>query len=205
MTKLSAEDRHGVEAVVAAAESRTSAELALVIAEASDDYAAFPVLWAAIGALLAGGITSIALPRLGGSTIFALQAILFVGAGLLLYIRPIRLRIAPGAVKRAHAARLARLEFAALVHDRTRHETGILLFLSLAERHVEILADRAIATRIPDSAWQAIIDALVKNIRSGHMVDGLVNAVHGCTAILEQQFPPKSGQSNEIANQVTEI
>lgn len=205
MAKLSPADRQHVETVVAAAESRTSAEFALVIAEASDDYAAFPALWAATGALLAGGIVSVLLPRLGGSTVFALQAILFLGAGVLLYIRPVRLRVAPGTVKRAHAGRLARQQFAALVYDRTSEAAGILLFLSLAERHVEILADRAVASRIPDSAWQAIIDPLVWDIRSGRMVDGLVKAVQGCTAILEQQFPPNPGQPNEISNQVAEI
>ena len=205
MAKLSSQDRQRITAVVTAAERRTSAEFALVIAEASDDYATYPGLWASIGALVGGGLSSALSPRLSGGGIFAIEAILFVALGLLLYIRPLRHRLVPSRVQRVHAGRLARLEFAALVHNRTAEETGILLFMSLAERHVEILTDQAIAAQIPDSAWQAIIDGLVADIRSGRMVEGLAAAVQACTTILEQRFPAKPGQRNEITDAVTEV
>lgn len=205
MRALSAEERNRIETAVAAAEARTCAEFAVVVAQASDDYAAFPLLWSALLALLVGGGIAIAAPGMSVGTTFAMQATVLVVAGLLLYLRPLRVRLAPTAVQQTHAMRLARLQFAALVHERTRGGMGLLLFVSLAERHVEILVDRGIAERIPETAWQNVIDDFVGEIRAGHVAQGFIAAVQGCTAVLEQHFPSASGDHNEIADRVTEI
>jgi putative membrane protein len=205
MRALTDQDRKRIEAAVRAAEARTSAELALVVARASDDYALFPLLWAAVLALAAGGLIAVARPETTAAPFFAVEAAIFVVAGLVLHLKPLRFRLVPGGVGRTHASRLARLQFAALVDDRTRGEMGVLLFLSLAERHVEILADRGIAARIPESAWQGVIARFVAEVRAGEVAAALTGAIEGCTAILETHFPPVPGQKNEIADRITEI
>lgn len=205
MARLSDKDRQSIEATVAAAETRTSAEFALVVAQASDHYAAFPLLWSALLALVAGGAVALALPSTSGGMTFAIQAILFVGGGLLFYSKPLRFRLVPAAIQHEHASRLARLQFAALVHERTPGEVGLLVFVSLGERHVEILVDRGIAGRIPETAWQRVIDEFVAQVRGGHVAEGLIAAVERCTSILEQHFPATPRSHNEIPDRVTEI
>lgn len=205
MSKLSAQDRQRIETAVAAAERRTRAEFAVVVAAASDHYAAFPLLWSAVLALVAGGTVALALPTTSGATVFAIEATLFIALGFVLYLKPLRFHLVPATVRHEHAGRLARLQFTALVHDRTRGDIGVLLFVSLAERHVEILVDRGIADRIPVAAWQKVVDDFIAAVRNGHVADGLVAAVEGCTAVLETHFPAASGQRNEIPDRVMEI
>ena len=205
MASLSPTDHARIDAAVKAAENRTSAEFAVVIAQASDHYTAFPLLWSAVLALVAGGAIALTLPNTNGATTFAVQAIVFVALGFTLHIRPLRVRLVPPTVAREHASRLARLQFAALVHNRTYGDVGLLLFVSLAERHVEIQIDRGIAERIPESVWRNIIDGFVVAVRHKHVADGVIAAVERCTSILEKDFPATQSGQNEIVTRVTEV
>ena len=207
MRSISADEKTRIEAAVAEAETRTSAEFALVVAKLSDSYAPYPLLWAGVLALVAGGIGAFLVPALDVRILFAGEASLFVLGGLAFHWLPLRLMLVPAAVKTHHARQLARLEFAALVHDRTVAETGLLLFIALGERHVEILVDRGIARRIPETAWTAVIDNFLRTVKAGRIADGLIAAIRDCTSVLAQQFPPAAGgpKANEIANQVVEL
>ena len=205
MAGLSSVDRARIEAAVTAAETRTSAEFAVVVAQSSDHYAAYPLLWSAVLALVAGGAVAVALPYTSAAMTIAVQAAVFVVSSLVLHVHALRVRLVPGSVAIEHARRLAQLQFAALVQDRTHGDIGLLLFVSLAERHVEILVDRGIADRIPQSAWQGIVDEFVAAVRGRQLVEGVVTAVERCTSVLEQQFPAKPGARNEISDRVTDI
>ncbi len=205
MRKLSAEERSRIEAAVAAAETRTSAEFAVVVARASDDYAPFPLLWAGLLALSVGGVIAIAAPMMSVGLSFVVQAGVFISASLLLQLPSLRPRLAPPGVRREYAARMAQLQFASLVNEQTRGDVGLLLFVSMTERHVEILIDNAIAARIPQAAFQNIIDAFIREVHQGRIAEGFIVAIEGCTLILEQHFPARPDEPDEIANRVTEI
>ncbi len=205
MRDLTPEERNRIEAAVSAAETRTSAEFAVVMAHASDEYTLFPLLWAALLALLTGGVITIVLPVMSVSMSFTIQAGVFIAAGLLLQIKKLRPHLAPSAVQREYASRLARLQFASLVNEQTRGGIGLLLFVSLAERHVEIIADNGIAAYIPQTAFQKIIDAFIREVHQGHIAEGFIGAIEACTLVLQQHFPARPDEPNEIANRVTEI
>jgi putative membrane protein len=205
MRKLSAEERNRIEAAVTAAETRTSAEFAVVVARASDEYALFPLLWAGLLALLAGGVIAIAAPMISVGMSFAIQAGAFIAASLLLHLQFLRPHLAPPATQREYAARLAKLQLASLVNERTHGDVGVLLFVSLAERHVEILIDNGIAARIPQTAFQNIIDAFIREVHQGRIAEGFIVAIEACARILEQHFPARPEEPDEIANKVTEI
>jgi putative membrane protein len=205
MMGLSQAEHAQVEAAVAAAERRTAARFALVLAHAGDDYAAYPMLWAAVIALIVGDIVALARPDFATWWIVAVQAVLFVGGDLLLHLKPLRYRLVPGRVKKRHAQKLARLEFAALVQDRTPGDVGLLLFVSEAERHVEILADRGIDERVDQAAWDKIVADFVAGVAAGQVATALTGAVEGCTAILATHFPPRPDAPQSISGKITEI
>ena len=205
MRSISAAERVRVEAAVADAEAQTSAEFALVVARLSESYAPYPLLWGAVLGLVAGGIAAFFFPTLGISIFFAIQAGVFLIASLAFHWWPLRLMLVPASVKHHHARQLAQLQFAALVHDRTAEETGLLLFVALGERHVEILVDRGIARRIPEATWTAVIDDFLNAVKAGQITEGLIKAVRACTSILEKHFPPVSGDKNEIPNRLVEL
>ncbi len=193
MPGLTSSERTQVEAAVAAAERRTVARFAVVVAHASDEYGPYPMLWAAMIALVVGDIVALACPALGTWWIVAVQAALFVAADLLLHLKGVRYRLVPSRIKKSHARKLARLEFAALVHDRGPGDVGLLLFVSEAERHVEILTDRGIDERVDQAAWDKIVGDFVASVAAGAVVPALAEAIAACAGILEKHYPATGG------------
>lgn len=193
MLHLSSTERRTVEAAVATAEQRTAARLAVVVAHRADDYAAYPMLYAAAIALIVGDLIALARPDIATWWIVAIQAGLFIVSDLLLHLKPLRYRIVPPRVRKNHAHKLARLEFAALLHDRAPDEAGLLLFLAEAERHVEILPSAAIAACIAPAQWQQIVAETVAGIATNRTVAALTGAVEACAVLLAADFPSKPG------------
>jgi putative membrane protein len=74
----------------------------------------------------------------------------------------------------------------------------VLIFVSVAERHAEIVADTAIDARVPLGTWKGIIDELTAAIAKGQPADGLVAAIAATGAHLAQHFPPDTGNPNEL-------
>ena len=72
---------------------------------------------------------------------------------------------------------------------RKKDRSGILIFVSLAERYARIIADDGIAARVPQSEWQAAVDALVAHMRDGRIADGFVAAIESCGTELAAYFP----------------
>jgi putative membrane protein len=113
--------------------------------------------------------------------------------------------LVPRSVQIACAENHAREQFLAHNLHATASRTGVLIFVSLAERHAEIIADTVIDGRVPDNFWQAIIDRLTAEIRAGRLADGLVLAVEACGAALAEHFPRRQDDRNELPDKVLEI
>jgi putative membrane protein len=202
--KLTENDKERVELAISELESRTSAELAVVVAGRSHDYAVYPFLWAAGLALVTGGAVAVAWPNATGLAIVLLEGAVFIAA-YLAHFTPLGLLLVPAAVKHDHADRLARAEFAALVEGRTEGRLGALLFVALAERQIAILADRGIRERIPPERWQAVIDHFTSAAKTRPVADALLAAMEDCAVLLAEPFPPGPHPRDEIPNRVTEV
>jgi putative membrane protein len=205
LPSLSAAERGRIEAAVAEVERRTSAELAVVIARESDAYGSYPLLWAAVTSLFAGGVVALIDPGLEPTYLFAWQAGLFIVLGILFHWGPIRYLLVPAAIKRRRAGDMARLQFLSLVDDKTPDEAGILLFVSLAEHHVEILVDRGITRVLSEDTWKKIVDEFLGAVRRDRLADGLLTAIRQCGDVLALPFPPHPGATNDIPDRVVEI
>jgi putative membrane protein len=200
--QLSDADREQLAQAVAEAERRTSAEVVLAVAEASDDYDVYSHLAAAIAGFLVAGVLAVLYPDLPIRIAFMIVAAAVLLSAVLFTWAPLRLRIVPGAVQRAAVARLARAEFAARVAGQTRAANGVLIFISLAEHGVEILPERGIAAAVPEAKWHEVVDALVTEVRSGALVRGIVRATIATADILATVFPPHQNDQNEIGDAV---
>jgi uncharacterized membrane protein len=82
----------------------------------------------------------------------------------------------------------------------TEHDNGVLVYVGLADRAVEIVADRAIARRVDARQWHAICRDLGEQCRQGNYREGAVQAVRALGALMEAHFPLAPGQSraNEL-------
>ncbi len=190
------QDHEAVSAAIHAAEKRTSGQIVCVLAHASSDYASVPILWASVLALLAPW-PLITFTPWSVQRIYLIQLAVFIVAGLGLSLTPLRLALVPRAVRRARAHRAALEQFVVRRVAHTRNRTGVLIFVSLAERYARIIADDAIAQKVSNSEWQAAIDALTGHMRDSRIAQGFTAAIERCGAVLAAHAPP-DGAPDEL-------
>ena len=136
--------------------------------------------------------------RFCGRVLFLSQLAVFLIAALAVSWMPLWLLLVPKPVQRASAHRAALEQF---VRSGTRNRTGVLIFVSLAEHHVRIVADEAIAQKVHGSEWQAAVDALTAHMRIGRIAAGLIAAIERCGAVLAEHAPP-DGSGDELPNRL---
>ena len=78
----------------------------------------------------------------------------------------------------------------------TEQNNGVLVYLLLAERAIELVADRGLTARVPDAEWQSIVATMRDAFRAGRFEEGLNQAVDAVTALLVQHFPLAEGATN---------
>lgn len=91
--------------------------------------------------------------------------------------------------------------FAALGVWDTAHNNGVLIYVLLADRAVEIVADRAIAAHIPAAEWAALCTEVAERFRQGEPAAGCCLAVRSVAQRLARYFPAAGGDGNELPNQ----
>lgn len=199
MTFFSDSDRARINKAIAEAESATSGEIVAVVASRSDDYFFIPFLWAAVMALFAP-IPLLYFSDWPGHYIYIAQLAVFVAGSVVALWPRSRLALVPGVVKRARAHRNGVEKFLAQNLHTTEGRTGVLVFVSVAERFAEVIADKGIYDRVPPETWEGVVGTLTDHIASGETVDGFVIAVRECGAVLAEHFPAGAEDVNELPN-----
>ncbi len=182
--RLTAEDHRRIREAAAAVEARTRAKISIVITRVSDRYTPYTIAWAALGALTVGGVAIATRPAISGRALIFTELCALVLLTVVLDILPIRLAVVPKSVKHATARGLAHREFAAHLAGEGTHPMRILLFVSLGERYVEIIADHETHATAPTGTWHRFVDDLIAAVKSGRIADGIVAAIESCGAIL---------------------
>ncbi len=200
MVTLTQAEKDELERAVSRAETRTSAEIVLSVAEICDDYRVHTFPYAALIGLVVFGALALLMPNIHVRMAFLATAGAIILAGLVLQLRPLRLLTAPRAAREEAAERLAQAEFAALVAGRTSAANGILIFVALAERRADIAVEPGLAARVPQQAWDKIMADLVAALAAGEAVVGLKAAIEACAEAAAAVFPPAAGDRDEIAN-----
>lgn len=197
MSLFSSGDEQRISAAITEAERDTSGEIVVVVAAQSDGYHYVPPLVAAIVALLVPWVL-IFFTQLGLVQIYLVQLAVFVTVTAALFPLKLRTALVPARIKHLHARRRAMEQFLVQNLDTTAGRTGVLLFISVAEHHAEIIADRAINESVPEGTWQQIVDNLTDAIGSGQATDGFVEAIAAIGAVLAEHFPPGEHDPSEL-------
>ena len=190
MRPLTPDEQARIHAAKAAVESRTSAEFAVVVVPLSDRYPYVGLVWAAIAALVVGLIVALLAPDLELIEALAIQVAALVLLALVFDWMPVRLHLVSRHHKSARARQLAHREFAAHIVAGGAHRNRVMLFVSLGERYVEILADRDTHKLAPEGTWDRIVAAFLARVKSGAVADGILAAIEGCGRVLETHHPP---------------
>ena len=80
----------------------------------------------------------------------------------------------------------------------TEENAGVLIYLLLADRDVEIVADRGIDRAVDAAQWQAICTRMEKAFRDGRFADGVTAGIADISAVLARHFPRTGAGTNEI-------
>jgi len=102
-----------------------------------------------------------------------------------------------------HAFRLstrqrARQVFAELGVWDTEENSGVLVYVQLVDRRIEIVADRGIAARVPQHDWDAICRAMERAFKARKYREGALAAIDAVTQILAREFPARGANPNEL-------
>ncbi len=85
----------------------------------------------------------------------------------------------------------------------TQYNNGVLIYLLLAEKRLEIVADRGLNDRVPTGTWERLANGMGTAFKAGDFELGLTQAVHEVTCLLQAHFPLGAGQDNpnELPNE----
>jgi len=208
--RLDATDRQRIASAIRDAEAATSGEIYCVLARSSGSYL-FPAI-AVFGAFMLALSLASALVlewlwigmRL---PVFAALQILAAGCAfaVLSAFPRLQVRLVPRRLQYRQAHGHAVRQFLAHNVHVTQARTGVLIFVSIAERYAEVVADAGINQRVDQKQWDDIVAGLVEHARKARLGDGFVTAVGQAGALLAEHFPPQPGDVNELDDHLIEI
>jgi putative membrane protein len=210
---LSAIDEKRITEAVSCAEDKTNGEILVVLAEEVSRYREVPLAWAAALALSLPPIAlSLSLGPLIGlardnwligqgaglaraigfsvALYAAVQIILFLIVLAIVHIPAVRRHLTPRALKQHRVAKAAHHQFVSMGARARESETGVLIFIALADRQTQILADAAIHQKCGETPWKQAAGAIAAAMKAGaDPTAGIVQAVEICGAALAEHFP----------------
>src|SRR5712671_1267353 len=80
----------------------------------------------------------------------------------------------------------------------TAHNNGVLIYLLLADRQVEIIADRGIDAKVGASGWERICKAMEIDFRAGNFESGVIKGIQAVSQQLAAYFPRHGASPNEL-------
>jgi len=227
---LSKIDKERIAAAVAKAEEGSSGEIVCALAGEVSSYREIPLAWAAAAALVLpplglalgsrflpfvlGGLAWTAAQATAFDTQIALvltvyavvQTALFVIVFLFTSIPAVRRRITPRMLKRHKVARAAHHQFAAFAARAHDSQTGVLIFIALVDRQVQILADQALHKACGELVWVRAAQAVQEAMKAGDdPTSGIIAAVEICGAALREHFPTTGPRSDGVFTEPIEV
>lgn len=196
-------DRAQVREALTEAELHTSGEIVPVVVERSDAHPQATFAWFLIASVCGSVLLE---PYLAWRDphwlILAQLALGFAGLLLALALPDLRRMLVSEARAEEMAEEQAFQEFYRQGVHETRGRTGVLLFVSLFERRVVVLADQGIASQVPPETWDRTKEAILAGIRRGSLRDGLIEGIHAAAEPLTKHFPAERANVNEIEDRL---
>lgn len=86
----------------------------------------------------------------------------------------------------------------------TRDRTGVLIFISIFERKVRVIADEGIHAKVGEESWKKAVAIIIEGFRRGRATDAVCDALAHCGKLLAEHFPRKGGDTDELENLIVE-
>jgi putative membrane protein len=203
-------DLAAVRQAVEAAEARTAGEIVPYVVDESDPYPDAAWKGAAWGALLFP-VLAWAVHQLAGfwGAHLLVWMVLPAGAGAAVgylaaaFVPALTRLLAGDDLLELRTRRRAAVAFLAEEVWRTHDRTGILIFVSLFERRVVILADSGIHAQVEEARWQAISSDVARGLAAGRAGDALLGGIRACGELLaERGVERRPDDADELSNEL---
>jgi putative membrane protein len=208
------EDKKAIEDAIAAAETRTSAEIVPVVATASGRYDRAEDIF---GILLSLVLVSLYWIYIQPSVLVDWSADLntqaplwpvliviivgyMVGAYVATIFPSLRLPFISRGEMQEEVERRALETFQRQRIRATEGGNGVLIYLSLYEHMVHVVGDDAVNEHITAQDWQKVASIIVDGMKTRHPRQGMVNAIEHTGELLKDHFPYHEGDRNELAD-----
>jgi putative membrane protein len=208
---ISKADLAKIEACIRDAETRTRGEIVVMVVPRSYHYPTADLLGAAgISLPVAIALT----PELGalfwaGSwNLWVFLAVLIpmflVFHQVVNHVHMLKRWFISGKEMEEEVREAARIQFFRKGLYRTRGETGVLIYVSVFEHRVWVLGDRGINAAIPEGHWKDVIAMILQAIKDRRPAEGICQAVGEVSRILQEKFPIRHDDQNELKNLMVE-
>ncbi|ACF46834.1 MAG: TPM domain-containing protein [Prosthecochloris sp.] len=200
---LKQHDRDAIGERVRLAEERTSGEIVVMVVASSHHYPLANIIGGVLAGLLAAVVTALLTGRehmwdfLG---FFLLFFILFNELFRRVWFLK-KLFVRPGDMDEEVEETAIASFYKKEVYN-TRDHSGILLYISLFEHRVRVVADKGISAVVSQAEWDTIVQRIIQAIRTGKQAEAIMEAVDMCGDILSKHFPSKPDDTNELDNSV---
>lgn len=197
---LKPEDAARITAAIKDAEARTSSEIVVCIRGSSGEDRGLAALLGLMALGVAAILASIFFPNLHVYVLFAVSLAIGICTFLAVDWLDLGLRFLPEPLVREPARQAARAHFIDHGLDATAERNAVLLFVSRAERYVEVLPDRALVAAVQAQRWTNVIDGFRRRAARDGVVEAVVEAVGAIGAICAGPFPAATPNPNVIAD-----
>jgi uncharacterized membrane protein len=85
----------------------------------------------------------------------------------------------------------------------TRDRNGVLIYISFSDRKLAIIGDEGINAVVPTYFWESTKNELIFRFKRNEFAQGIIDAVNEAGKQLQQYFPVKSDDKNELSNEIT--
>ena len=200
--RLTEEDKKAISEAIAKAEATTSGEIVFAVTEASGRYR-HSHLQLALTGMAAVTALYLFIPTAHSVTaVLWAQILSFAVLYALAGRSPWRTWFVPEHELEARVREAAYIEFYSSGLYRTRDSNGVLIYLSILERRVVVLGDRAIHEKMGDEHWKEVRDLIVRGIRQGQARSAICSSIERCGEALSRHFPRKADDTNELSDEV---
>lgn len=86
---------------------------------------------------------------------------------------------------------------------KTRDRNGVLIYISFSDRKLAIIGDEGINSVVPTDFWESTKNELIFRFKRNEFAQGIIDAVNEAGKQLQQYFPVKSDDKNELSNEIT--
>lgn len=207
MQKIDAATKALIQDRIAEVEKTCDSELVCLITKRSARYVIYPLLTAAILALMLPLTEPLAIlfgwP--GFTLTFQHQTAFFVILAFAFTLTPIRDMVTPKWLQHQNCARYSTEQFFRQHLHETPARNAVLIFVSWEEKYVTIVADKGINEKVRQSDWDALIAGFVTALKAGDMANGFSSIIGGAGDLLIQHFPLETPKTNDLPNHLIEL